>query len=851
MPPPILAATLLATGPGDESALLQTYVEQEGWPSPFPWASHKLHKLGTAVDLTSPKLVKVSINSQDDLKVLGSAVITVTLAVLLVLLLFCVLRRRFPLVYAGRAEEASKELNCTIGPGLLDWIGPTQRLTAEQVQKASTLDHTMLVQFCRLCMNILFTIGVPLVCLLCPLHALAGGRAAGEDKLSWIGFANVERDSWLCCVHSLVVWVVVYITMKMVYTFQEREFLPRRFDWLRTMPTTRATTIMVESIPEKYRTDEALKAYFSHVFEGHVQSAWVVKRTRKLVRLLKELHSLQDCLKAEDFQWEKVGKHPNHRPSLLNLQLHKAAPRCPENHRMKESTHSDRTCSACGGRGTSWASRGGSGYNLCEACHHKAADVIPERLDALNYYEDKIEDMEGEISAERARILQAARGHNEAVYTSNGFVTFDTRREAALALQVQYMQDEALMVASIPPAPGDVLYEDLQANDIEQESYTVLGWIAVIVIFWGFMPVVLSISAFSNMHAMSMEVKFLRTLSEESPIFFLILDGILGSLLLMIFIDCMPTVLNLIFYNFFKLKSTNWAQLYLQKVYFWFLLVFVVLVEALGGSLAETVLQVLSTPSLLANILAEALPFSTHFYMKYLVLQWIGPVLGMLRIMQLPKYLVFRAVYGEQQAKVMSEPEDQDYYGMGARSARFSIDMAISVIFSSLSPLIVVIGFINLAMRYIYIKYLVVFAETRKDDSGGAFWVTQLEHLQFGLLIYITLQVGVLAERSETRFPYILTMPAYGIWLVMFIRFKQAMRWESLPFEELVEWKGAIEKTPRGTASYEQPELFAHEDHVSQGLYGKRGRWIWQHRIRDPVVAPLMHLLGLRRNARP
>lgn len=348
-----------------------------------------------------------------------------------------------------------------------------------------------------------------------------------------------------------------------------------------------------------------------------------------------------------------------------------------------------------------------------------------------------------------------------------------------------------------------------------------------------------------------MDNAWLRSLRTDTPILFLILDGVLGSLLLMIFIDCMPTLLNAIFYNFFKLKSMNWGQLYLQKVYFWFLLVFVVLVEALGGSLAETVIDVLSMPTLLVSILAEALPISTHFYMKYLVIQWLGPLFELLRIMQLPKFLIYRGTYGEKQAKVMCEPEDQDYYGIGSRSARVSIDMCISIVFSSLSPVIVLVGFINMAMRYLYLKYIIVFAETRKTDMGGMFWVTQLEHLQIGLMLYILLQVGVLAERCETRTPSLLTMPAFLIWVVMFRRFKQSLLWKSLPFEEVSVWEGSTRdpfeqpELVRNDTSFEQPELFDSGmlEYGVSATPSVGGRWLWLERLRDPVVEPLMRAM--------
>ena len=37
--------------------------------------------------------------------------------------------------------------------------------------------------------------GLPLVCILCPLHFFCGGSLDKDDILSWIGMANVEQGS--------------------------------------------------------------------------------------------------------------------------------------------------------------------------------------------------------------------------------------------------------------------------------------------------------------------------------------------------------------------------------------------------------------------------------------------------------------------------------------------------------------------------------------------------------------------------------------------------------------------------------------------------------------------------------
>lgn len=62
--------------------------------------------------------------------------------------------------------------------------------------------------------------GLPLVCILCPLHFFCGGSLDEDDILSWIGMANVEQGSWLCWVHSGIVWFVVIVVQHSVKSAQ-------------------------------------------------------------------------------------------------------------------------------------------------------------------------------------------------------------------------------------------------------------------------------------------------------------------------------------------------------------------------------------------------------------------------------------------------------------------------------------------------------------------------------------------------------------------------------------------------------------------------------------------------------
>merc|ERR1719235_1114261 len=161
--------------------------------------------------------------------------------------------------------------------------------------------------------------------------------------------------------------------------------------------------------------------------------------------------------------------------------------------------------------------------------------------------------------------------------------------------------------------------------------------------------------------------------------------------------------------------------------------------------------------------------------------------MNLTRYVILFKFLSFRKFYDEEEAREMSEPEDQDYYGIGSRSARFTINMVIALVYGTLSPPIGILALINFLVCRIVYGYLIPFAETKKADLGGAFFVRQLQHVFTGNVIYCILMIGVLYGRAPNYYPGIIATPSifYVLWSLE--RFHEAFSWESLPFERVAE----------------------------------------------------------------
>merc|ERR1740138_1689897 len=106
-----------------------------------------------------------------------------------------------------------------------------------------------------------------------------------------------------------------------------------------------------------------------------------------------------------------------------------------------------------------------------------------------------------------------------------------------------------------------------------------------------------------------------------------------------------------IFHTFFRLKAGQWAQHLLQLWYFWFQVIFVLLVTAVGMSLWDTAMELVNHPTMIFELLAFRLPSSTHFYLNYMSFQCVVHVLNLTRYINLLKFKALHTVFTEDRAK--------------------------------------------------------------------------------------------------------------------------------------------------------------------------------------------------------
>lgn len=376
------------------------------------------------------------------------------------------------------------------------------------------------------------------------------------------------------------------------------------------MPPPRCKTILVEHIPPEHCSDSGLIAYFNSVFGREVvETAHVTRNTRGLRWHLSMVRRAEEQLEEATEKFEETGERP--RAFFPQSPCRPAT----ADHIMLESPVSG---------------------EVCDVIEHWAQELQTER---------------SALHDERWRLGLCGAGEPDfasGAYTTNGFVTFLQRRDAEIALRMQYRAhglqplgwrhfsaclsmvcvcrvvtvvcsaflDLPRFVVSPPPAPEDVRFEDLQKREMGFGDF-LLGYSCILFLFWAFAPFIVAFSAVARLETLQTIMPSLHVVVILWPVTRAIWDGLASAFALGLFMSLLPNWLMFICEWLFVMKSGRQLQLQLQTWYFYFLVVFVLMVTAIGSSLFYTLSRLVEHPAKIFSLLANTLPYSTHFYLSH------------------------------------------------------------------------------------------------------------------------------------------------------------------------------------------------------------------------------------------
>jgi len=433
--------------------------------------------------------------------------------------------------------------------------------------------------------------------------------------------------------------------------------------------------------------------------------------------------------------------------------------------------------------------------------------IAGSEMDAIEYWTEQVKHLTEQVKTYQQQIEIEAKSGVGGVNGHTAHVTFANRKASRISQSVPFTAQKDEWVISQPSEAGDIIWSDLKVPDEKRATKKLIGYGLVAGVYFVFTPFCVGVTNIAE----SVNLGYFQPMWES----------FVPTLGLLIFLSFVPTVLLLIFGFMFHYKTNAANQEQLQVYYFYFQFFFVVLVTVVGADFAEFLADLIADPLYFPFVLADKMPSATHYYLNFLVAQWMTQGMGLTRYMQVTKFVGFRKIWDDESAKRMAEPEDQDYYGIGSRMSRFTAALSIVVIFGLISPLMGFLGWVLFFICRIFYGYLLVYAETRKDDNGGKVLVTAFQHTYFSLLTLVTLMIGIFGARAPTAIPITLATASWFYVIWAWNRFNTIYEWETLPWEEMLLDKDGKDRElvwEDNGEVYTQPELIPIDESLTSSL---------------------------------
>ncbi|CAE7675599.1 unnamed protein product, partial [Symbiodinium necroappetens] len=303
-------------------------------------------------------------------------------------------------------------------------------------QATLSLDVWLAVEYSNLGIKLMAFIGIPMFFIFGALHRYCGhGDLEKTDLLESLSIRNVHGVGWIYYLHGICALWVVLLVRSIVFKAQER-YLQRRFAWLKSLPCPRCSTILVEGIPEEYRSEDRVRQFFSATFDARVMQVNMVRHTQLLDQLSSEHLVAKGRLRQSERLLERDGSRPTARLRFAG-----------------------------------------------------------EPVDAISYFLGEMQDKHQLVQQEQARIRQESASLG-GVNSHCAFVTFGTRQDAAIAKTLDFSQDGGHWVITDAPEVSTICWGKLSTEPTLLR--TVSGILLITFLYAGFTPICVAISTLAQ-----------------------------------------------------------------------------------------------------------------------------------------------------------------------------------------------------------------------------------------------------------------------------------------------------------------------------------------------------------------
>ncbi|RXG49930.1 hypothetical protein VDGE_00624 [Verticillium dahliae] len=695
--------------------------------------------------------------------------------------IFLILRRskrRFyaPRTYLGSLRE--QERTPALPNGLFNWIGAFWKIPDVVALQSQSLDAYLFLRFLRICATICLVGLLMTWPVLFPVNATGGG---GQKELNILSMSNIDitKSSNKNRLYAHAFIGALFYGFVMYTIFRECIFYINLRQAFLLSPTyvkrISSRTVLFTSVPAAYLEEGKLRKLFS----DSVKNLWIAGTTKELDDLVEERDKAAMKLEGAEVKLIKA----------VNKERLKA---------IKNGASADKPAPS----------------NDAEP-GQVAARWIPQksrpthRLGKFGLYGKKVDSIDW-ARAELQRLIPqvdtAQAEYRAGNYAKNGavFVEFYTQSDAQAAFQV-LTHHHALHMSPryIGITPGEVIWKSLSIPWWQKvvRRYAVTAFITVLILFWA-IPVA-GVAMISQVDTLK-KVSFLTWLDKIPNIILGLVGGLLPSVAMAILMALVPIIMRLCA-KIAGEPSASRVELFTQNAYFCFQLIQVFLITTISSSAVAAAQQIVDDPSSVFDILSEALPRSSQFYVSYFIVQGLGIAASV--ISQVVGFIIFTLVYRfltSTPRSMYNKWAQLSAISWGSVMPVYTNIAVISIAYAVIAPIMLFWSTVGIGCFYMAYRYNILFVTDTNIDTRGLIYPRALKQLTCGVYLAEICMIGMFSVKKAPG-PVVIAVVLLVLTILGHITFASALNplLYSLPrtlqVEEELLLTGDVEAAAAGT----------------------------------------------------
>ena len=371
------------------------------------------------------------------------------------------------------------------------------------------------------------------------------------------------------------------------------------------------------------------------------------------------------------------------------------------------------------------------------------------RVDSIDAHTEQLLDADSRLSAARTAAL-VGQSTADAPLRSAAFVTFTTPRAAAIAAQVALERDVAFWHLSPAPPASDCFWANTGRLSFAQRGamvYITGAALAAMVIF--FMIPIAAVSALSTLSNLARLLPFLEPILEV-PVVRSVLEGVLPGLALLIFMAILPSLVRALASarGVSTCSGLDAAEL---RGMFWFSGINVFLANCLAGSVFAGLKEVIDKPTSLFDTLGTTVPATSRFFLTFILLKAVGDSAGAVSgIVGAAIYLLrTRLLGGRRTARREAACWAPKSVSLGTAFSDTMLVLLLTVIYSTLAPIVLLAGLLYFALRLIAVKSQLLYTHEPQYEGAAQMWPVARMRVGVALIVYQATVAGVLGLKRS------------------------------------------------------------------------------------------------------